>query len=166
MEAAEKLFADKGFAGTSVRDIAEAAGVNLAMISYYFGSKDKLMESMFRFRGEYLRLQLQNMLHNTELTSLQKIEKLIDHYIDRVFQKQSFHKVVIREQVVECAGPIADQIVRLKKGNQALFKQLVQEGQKKGEFKKGVDVPLLLMTLVGTISQLVTTQQYYRDVSN
>ena len=33
MESAEKLFAEKGFAGTSVRDISEEANVNLAMIS-------------------------------------------------------------------------------------------------------------------------------------
>ncbi|HNP53387.1 MAG TPA: TetR family transcriptional regulator [Ferruginibacter sp.] len=42
IENAEILFADKGFEGTSVRDIAKQAGVNLAMISYYFGSKEKL----------------------------------------------------------------------------------------------------------------------------
>ena len=34
---AEKLFADKGFAATSTRDIAKSAGVNVSMISYYFG---------------------------------------------------------------------------------------------------------------------------------
>jgi len=42
---AERLFADKGFHGTSVRDIAQEADVNIAMISYYFGSKDKLLEA-------------------------------------------------------------------------------------------------------------------------
>ena len=44
MEAAEELFAEKGFSGTSVRDIADAADVNVAMISYYFGSKEKMLE--------------------------------------------------------------------------------------------------------------------------
>ncbi|MES1161400.1 MAG: TetR family transcriptional regulator, partial [Bacteroidota bacterium] len=40
---AEELFGENGFDGTSVRDIAHKAGVNLAMISYYFGSKEKLL---------------------------------------------------------------------------------------------------------------------------
>src|SRR5215217_3689944 len=110
MEAAEKLIADKGFAGTSVRDIAEAAGVNLAMISYYFGSKEKLMEAMFRHRGQHLKIQLQSILLNNDMTSTQKVEKLIDEYIDRIFQKQCFHKVMIREQMMDNAGPIAEQI--------------------------------------------------------
>src|SRR5829696_3732005 len=100
MEAAEKLIAENGFAGTSVRDIAEAAGVNLAMISYYFGSKEKLMEAMFRHRGEHLTMQLQNILHNSNLAPMQKVEKLIDDYIDRIFKKQYFHKIMAREQMV------------------------------------------------------------------
>ena len=57
MEIAEILFAEKGFNGTSVRDIAEKANVNLAMISYYFGSKDKLLEALFGYRGEHFKLK-------------------------------------------------------------------------------------------------------------
>jgi AcrR family transcriptional regulator len=166
MEAAEKLFADKGFDGTSVRDIAEAASVNLAMISYYFGSKEKLMEAMFSYRGAHLRIQLENIVHNSDLAPMQKIEKLIDDYIDRIFKKQCFHKVMIREQMVNNSGPIAQQIYQLKQTNQALIKQLIQEGQKKGDFKKNIDVSFLMMTLVGTCSQLVTTQHYYRQANN
>ena len=59
MEAAETLFAAKGFNGTSVLDISETAGVNLAMISYYFGSKKKLFEAMFVFWSEFFKLQLE-----------------------------------------------------------------------------------------------------------
>ena len=51
--AAEQLFGERGFDGTSVRDIAQSAGVNLAMISYYFGSKEKLLEALIVFRSEY-----------------------------------------------------------------------------------------------------------------
>jgi AcrR family transcriptional regulator len=165
MEAAEQLFADHGFAGTSVRDIAESAGVNLAMISYYFGSKEKLMETMFRYRGEHLTMQLQTILHNKELTPFQKVERLIDDYIDRIFKKQCFHKIMVREQMANNNGPIAEQIFQLKQTNQGLIKQLINEGQRKGEFKKNVDIPFLMMTLVGTTSQLVTAQHYYRKAN-
>lgn len=166
MEAAERLFADHGFAGTSVRDIAVAASVNLAMISYYFGSKEKLMEAMFQHRGQHLKMQLESILLNSDMTSTQKVEKLIEEYVARIFQKQCFHKVMIREQMVNNTGPIAEQIAQLKQTNQALFKQIIQEGQKKGEFKKGIDITFLMMTLVGTASHLITTQHYYREANN
>src|SRR4051812_47309901 len=162
MDAAERLFADKGFAGTSVRDIAEAAGVNLAMISYYFGSKEKLMEAMFRHRGQHLAFQLQNILKNPDLSSIQKVEKLIDDYVERIFKKQCFHKVMIREQMANSNAAIIEQISRMKQTNLALIKQLIGEGQKKGDFKKNIDIPFLTMTLVGTTSQLVMAQHYYK----
>jgi AcrR family transcriptional regulator len=166
MEAAEKLFADKGFEGTSVRDIADTAGVNLAMISYYFGSKEKLMESMFAYRSEFFKLTLENILQNKELEPMQKVDILIDHYIEKLMKQQCFHRVMVREQMVSNNGFIARQIIQLKKRNLDLITQLIHEGQKKGAFKKNVDIQLMMMTLVGTVSQLVTTQHYYREINN
>lgn len=166
MEAAEKLFADKGFEGTSVRDIADTAGVNLAMISYYFGSKEKLMESMFAYRSEFFKLQLESMVQNKDMEPMQKMEILIDHYMDKLLNQQCFHRVMVREQMVNNNGFIAGQIIELKKRNQELIRQLIHEGQKKGVFKKHVDVPLMMMTMVGTVSQLITTQHYYRDINH
>ena len=166
MEAAEELFAEKGFDGTSVRDIADEAGVNLAMISYYFGSKEKLMESLFKYRGESIKLQLESMLENKELSSLQKVYGLIDNYIVRIMKQQCFHKILSREQMVYMKGTTTQLILELKKMNQELVKKLIEEGQKRGEFKKNIDVPLMMATLIGTTSHLVTTQHYYRKLNN
>lgn len=54
LDAAERLFAEKGFEGASVRDLAAAAGVNLAAINYHFGGK----ESLYRAVGERLMNEL------------------------------------------------------------------------------------------------------------
>jgi AcrR family transcriptional regulator len=166
MEAAEELFAEKGFDGTSVRDVAKEAGVNLAMISYYFGSKEKLMESLFKYRGEFIKLQLESMIENKELSSLEKVYALIDNYIERIIKQQCFHKIMAREQMVDLKGTTTLLIYELKRTNQELVKKLIQEGQRKGDFKKNIDVPLLMATLVGTTSHLVTAQHYYRKLNN
>lgn len=50
MDAAEELFAERGFFGTSVRAITTKAGVNLAGVNYHFGSKEALIEEVFRRR--------------------------------------------------------------------------------------------------------------------
>ncbi|WP_052702764.1 TetR family transcriptional regulator [Paenibacillus beijingensis] len=47
LKSARKMFAQKGFEGTSVRQICEDAGVNAALISYYFGGKDKIFSELF-----------------------------------------------------------------------------------------------------------------------
>ena len=166
MEAAEELFAEKGFDGTSVRDVAKEAGVNLAMISYYFGSKEKLMESLFKYRGEFIKMQLESMIENKELSSLEKVYALIDNYIERIMKQQCFHKIMAREQMFDLKGTTTQLIHELKRTNQELVKKLIQEGQKKGDFKKNIDVPLMMATLVGTTSHLITTQHYYRKLNN
>jgi len=163
---AEKLFAEKGFSGTSVRDIADEAGVNVAMISYYFGSKEKLLEALFLYRSSGTAQVLEGMLQNKELMPAQKVDVMIDYFIDKFYTQHCFHKIMMREQVANRKTVTSGLIQDFKKRNQQLIKQLIHEGQKTGDFKKNVDVPLLMATLIGTVSHLVTTQHYYRDINN
>ncbi|MDX1564170.1 MAG: CerR family C-terminal domain-containing protein [Phycisphaeraceae bacterium] len=55
LEAAESLFAEKGFAATSVRDITQAADCNVSAVNYHFDSKQKLYEQVFERRLQVLR---------------------------------------------------------------------------------------------------------------
>lgn len=50
LDAAERLFATEGYHGTSIRAITKEAGVNLASINYHFGSKEALLEALFKHR--------------------------------------------------------------------------------------------------------------------
>lgn len=165
MEAAEKLFSERGFDGTPVRDIAEQAGVNLAMISYYFGSKEKLMESLFSYRGQFIKQQLEGMLQDSEMSPLDKVYRLIDHYIERFQKQQCFHRIMTREQMHSTKGSIGELILNLKRTNLELVKQLIVEGQKKGVFKKNIDISLMMATLVGTVNHVLSTQHYYREIN-
>ncbi len=64
LDEAERLFADHGFAGTSLRDITAAAGVNLAAVNYHFGSKEELIKAVFERRiGPLNRERLQRLDH-------------------------------------------------------------------------------------------------------
>ena len=71
LQVAEQLFAEVGFDGTSIRDIAQKANINIAMISYYFGSKEKLLESLVLHRISAMSLQLENLLQEN-LSPIQK----------------------------------------------------------------------------------------------
>lgn len=81
--AAKKLFTQKGFAATKTRDIAQEAGINLALLNYYFRSKDKLFEIVMRENVLlFLGGMLESMEHSEHLLLEQKLEILIDRYID------------------------------------------------------------------------------------
>lgn len=164
--AAEKLFSRKGFDGTSVRDIAEEAGVNIAMISYYFGSKEKLMQALFAERTGHIRLKVESLLQDDSLTPLEKIFVLADDYIDRIWQKQQFHKIMVYEQMLEKNTVVTEMLTELKKENMSHVSRLIKDGQKRGAFRKDVDVVLLMNVLIGTVIQTFLNQSYYRSYYN
>ncbi|MBA2250797.1 MAG: TetR/AcrR family transcriptional regulator [Chitinophagaceae bacterium] len=163
LETAEKLFAAKGFECTTVRDIAEEAGVNLAMISYYFGSKAKLMEYLFEHRTGNIGMRVENLLKNDSLAPMEKVELLIDEHIERAVQQQRFHKIMLCEQVINKNPVIIKVLRKIKIRNTQIIETLIKDGQKKGAFKKPVDVVLLLSTMIGTVNQMLINKTYYRD---
>ncbi len=62
LDAAERLFAERGYASTSLRNITTAAGVNLAAIHYHFGSKDVLLENVITRRSDVVNQRRLDML--------------------------------------------------------------------------------------------------------
>jgi AcrR family transcriptional regulator len=166
LEVAERLFATNGYEGTSVRDIAHEAGVNIAMISYYFGSKEKLLQSVFEMRVQFIQVQLESMLSNEQLSPLEKVYQFLDNFVERMMNQQQFHKIMVREQIAQKYEPITKLILDAKKRNQELVKKLITDGQKKGVFKKNVDLSLVLITVIGTANQMISTQHIYREINN
>lgn len=69
LRTAERLFADSGIAATSLRAITAAAGVNLAAVNYHFGSKDALVEAVYRRHLEPLNAARLARLKNLQETA-------------------------------------------------------------------------------------------------
>jgi AcrR family transcriptional regulator len=66
LNAAERLYADRGFGDVTLRDIVAAAGVNLAAVNYHFGSKDELIAELFVTRSIATNRERLNELRNAE----------------------------------------------------------------------------------------------------
>ena len=163
IETAERLFAERGFDGTSVRDIADEAGVNVAMISYYFGSKEKMMEALFELRVGSVKIRVESLIKDQSLSPLEKVNMLIDEHIDRVMQKQCFHKIMMGVVATNKNPAILKAANSVKIRNAEVVTELIKDGQKKGVFKKKIDVILMMNTMVGTVSQTMMSQTYYRE---
>jgi AcrR family transcriptional regulator len=163
---AERLFATKGYNGTSVRDIAEDAGVNVAMISYYFGSKEKLMQAVFEERTSHIITRIEELLQDDSLSPLEKVFALIDDYVARILHKQQFMKIMLVEQMFEKNTVVTDSINIMKKRNGEFIEKLIKDGQKKNAFKNNIDSVMLMSTLVGTLMQMFINKDYYRFYNN
>ena len=166
IEVAERLFSQKGFAGTSVRDIAQEADVNVSMISYYFGSKEKLIEALFQLRMKESSSRLETLMMASELSALQKFNVFIDSVIDRLMGNQCFHNIMLREQLSSERTPVISEYIRgLKMRNVELIKRMIREGQDAGDFRKDINVSLVTTTLYGTVNYAITTQDFYKIIN-
>jgi len=72
--AASKVFTEKGFSGTRTRDIAEEAGINLALLNYYFRTKEKLFEQVMKVKIVLLFGQIIPIVSNEKTTLEEKID--------------------------------------------------------------------------------------------
>ncbi|HZE86273.1 MAG TPA: TetR family transcriptional regulator [Puia sp.] len=148
---AEELFGNNGFDGTSVRDIANSAGVNLAMISYYFGSKEKLLESLVELRAGYAYGILEDLNKDESLSSWDKIERLVDFYVDRILNNLCFHNIMYQQASNSRSQEIKDLIISIKLRNLDVITKIIADGQQKGLFRR-VDISMTVGTIMGTIS--------------
>ena len=96
-EAARIVFYRKGFAATRTRDIAEEAGINLALLNYYFRSKQKLFEIiMFEAITPFIG-SIQRVLNNEQTTLSQKITAMATQYIDQILKEPEMPIFLLNE---------------------------------------------------------------------
>ena len=95
--AARKVFHQKGYAATRTRDIAEEAGINHAMVNYYFRSKEKLFGIvMTETMGQFFKGV--GVILNDESTSLEKkIEQVVANYIDLLLEEPDLPTFIFNE---------------------------------------------------------------------
>ena len=153
------LFGQKGFEGTSVRDIATEAGVNLAMISYYFGSKEKLFQKAIEFKASYLKGVFEELVNNNQLSAIEKIGVVIDNYVERIFSNPKFHHLLHRELSLEHRTQMREQVIDVLLKNVMIIKKIIEDAIDNKVFKK-VDPELTVATLIGTINQLALSEVF------
>ncbi|MBS1597054.1 MAG: TetR/AcrR family transcriptional regulator [Bacteroidetes bacterium] len=96
-EAARTVFMKKGYSATRTRDIAEEAGINLALLNYYFRSKEKLFEIVMMEKMQKLFGGLVGIVTDNDTTLEKKIELLTIYYIDMLTQNPDLPIFVLSE---------------------------------------------------------------------
>jgi AcrR family transcriptional regulator len=160
LDVAEELFASKGFEGTSVRDIAQKAEVNVAMISYYFRSKEKLLQNLILNRNERTSMVLEGLSHNKQMDPWEKMDRVVDYYVDKLLDNRNFHTIMSRQMSLTQDKEITDLLISVKKRNSAMISDIIKEGQQKKIFRN-VNVGLTIGTVMGTISQVSMSRPFY-----
>ena len=81
-DSAKELFVKKGYARTTTRDIAELAGVNVALVNYYYRSKEQLLNTIMLESIAKLYSMIFGVINNREISLSEKIDIAVNKYID------------------------------------------------------------------------------------
>ncbi|WP_259066050.1 TetR/AcrR family transcriptional regulator [Mucilaginibacter sp. X4EP1] len=154
LDVAERVFSDLGFDGASTRMISGEAGVNMAMLNYYFGSKEGLFLAVFERKISSFQALLQN-IGNESIDAWDKLAKCIDNYVDRIIVNNCFQKLINRELSMSKRSELSDKITEMVMINVWEIAKILEEGVKNGQFFKDVDVQLAIATIFGTKNYII-----------
>lgn len=143
-QAARIVFTKKGYAGTKTRDIAEQAGLNLALLNYYFRSKEKLFEIIMAEKLQQMFQTLLPVLNDESLSLDQKIDQAAEGYIEMLIKNPDLPLFVLSEIRHNPTGfgeriHLADNVLKSH-----FFKQLQEQ-------KKNINPFQLISTFLGML---------------
>ncbi|MCF0058608.1 TetR/AcrR family transcriptional regulator [Dyadobacter sp. CY356] len=147
-EAARKVFLKKGFDGTTSRDIANEAEMNIALTNYYFRSKEKLFLEIFK---DLLNLYFQDTVNifNKDIPLREKLIESVDHTFEMV-RKEPDLVIFIMNEVHKAPERLIPDINFLRQIKNTRLSQQLEEEAKRGNIRP-ISVENVLPMLCGYI---------------
>lgn len=165
LEAAERLFLEKGFAGTSTTDIAHAVGCNQALVHYYYRTKERLFRGIFINKINLLLDYLDKFEYNGCLMSA--IGRVIDFYFALLRSNPRLPFFVMNELVLnkERREWMRETFVENEKRRRVYysFSEIVRNEVEKGTIRP-IEPLFLLLDIVSLVVMTFTTLPIYADL--
>lgn len=134
-EAARKLFTAKGYSAVTTRDIAEEANINVALLNYYFRSKEKLFQLIMEESIQQFMMGIAHLFGQNETDLHVKITRLTEGYIDMLLQFPDLPTFILAEMSRNPMQFTEKMHGRIEPTRQEFIQQ-IEEKMKKGEFQK------------------------------
>lgn len=146
IEAARKIFVKKGLSGARMQDIADEAGINKAMLHYYYRSKDKLFEIIFNEALEQLLTRI-NQVFSGDMPFQEKVAAAVDNYISTLSTNPYLPLFIINE-INQNPNRLLERFRHSPMfPNVQKFIMHIQEEMENGRIRKMDPMQLLLNTL-------------------
>ncbi|VBB48181.1 Transcriptional regulator, TetR family [uncultured Paludibacter sp.] len=142
-QSAEKVFMEKGFFGARTRDIAKDAGINLALVNYYFRSKENLFKIIMEEKlGVFFGFVIE-ILENPEKTLPEKIKILVNKYTDMLISLPDLPMFILNE--IKQNPKFFEERLRVKEPVNNGFATLLQANN----FSSKEELMQVVLTLLG-----------------
>ncbi|MBE9491838.1 MAG: TetR/AcrR family transcriptional regulator [Bacteroidetes bacterium] len=145
LRAAKKVFTRKGYDGTTMQKIADEAGINKALLHYYYRTKDKLFLKVFRIVFQ-LFVPKMGKIFSSEMTLFEKIEAFADTYI-QILINNPYIPVFVMKEITSNPKRLSNAVKYLGVDPEQLF-QPIRDEIKKGNIEP-IDPRQLFVNLIG-----------------
>jgi TetR/AcrR family fatty acid metabolism transcriptional regulator len=152
LDAAERVFARKGFHTSRVGDIAAEAGVAHGLLYHYFESKDELLETIFRENWSVL-LDRIAAVEETDEPVQEQLRGVVKILLRTWLHRPDIVRIVVRE--FGRSPEVAPRLGELAKPIQAI-ERLMARGIERGELRSDLDPKLAATVFYGAIDELLT----------
>jgi len=163
LEAARKVFTTRGMAGARMQDIADEAGINKALLHYYFRDKEKLFELVFLEEAQKFFPKI-NTIFQSDNTLFEKIEAFVDEYITEM-QENPYLPWFVMNEINRDPDQFLYKIWGKKNlPNTSKFLMQIDKEVKKGTIKRISPLHLLMNLLSMTIFPFVARPMMQRNL--
>lgn len=128
IRAARTLFTKKGFASTRTRDIAEEAGINLALLNYYYGSKQNLFRLVMAEKIETLFGLIVPILSDSSISLQKKIVHMVEKYTELLLENQDLPIFVLNE-IKNNSQPFASIVNNIRQSATEIVQKQIEESK-------------------------------------
>lgn len=147
IEAAARIFAERGFHGATTQDIADVLGIRQASLYYYFSSKEAALE-LVCLRGVEGFFEAAKKIAARPETARQRLSLLVASHLAPLQDRGNFVKVFLNERQ-HLPAESRRRIGRWSRGLERIFEQVIEEGVTGGEFRAGLDARLTTLAILG-----------------
>jgi TetR/AcrR family transcriptional regulator len=163
LAAARKVFTTQGMAGARMQDIADEAGINKALLHYYFRDKDKLFETIFMDEAEKFFPKI-NTIFQSDDPLFEKIEKFVNEYIDEMQENPYLPWFVLNEINRDPDRFMKKVLGESNRPKPAKFLEQIEAEIKKGTIKRIHPIHLLMNLLSMTIFPFIAKPMMTRNL--
>jgi AcrR family transcriptional regulator len=149
LKKAAQMFREKGFAATSMRDLAETVGIEAASLYNHIRSKNEMLETVcFDVANRFTMFM--DELEGTNQGSIKKIETLLRFHIKQMIE--SFEEVIVCDREWKHLDePYLSNFHNQRRNYRKRFASIIEDGIKNGEIKK-VDAPTVVIIMLHAVN--------------
>lgn len=163
LETARKVFLTRGMVGARMQDIADEAGINKAMLHYYFRDKDKLFETVFLEEAQKFFPKIK-MIFESEQPLEEKVRRFVDEYINEMLENPYLPWFVMNE-INRDPDRFMQKIWSKKEApDPSNFLAQIEREVRKGTIKKISPLHLLMNLLSMTIFPFIARPMMLRNL--